>query len=145
MAIEQQKIFNVPHLLWHTVQPFIIVTYEDPWTSHFLLSFWGATTTCYNEPRSPALEANALPLHHRSGHSYKGHYVLTIFMTVMTFCIQSYFIFFKKWKKRFKCETDYHLELWVKLIYDTPCHPHIVCWLISLCLSETHPHKISSR
>ena len=74
MAIEQWGFFNVPHLLWHgpTVYnvhlrgPVTLTPYPERLTDS------GAVTTCFYdlglsrpriEPRSPACEANALPLH----------------------------------------------------------------------------------
>ena len=57
--------------------PFIMVISKDPWYTHLFRAFGsGAVTTCFYhsglsrpgiEPRSPACEANALPLRHRVG------------------------------------------------------------------------------
>ena len=87
MAIELWGFFNVPHLLWHGL-PFIIVISEDRLplvlshtvliTRHLLLSVgrWSYHYLCLRdmdvsrpgiEPRSPACEANTLPLRHRGG------------------------------------------------------------------------------
>ena len=65
-------------LTCHTYLPFIMVISENPWHSHRGSRVFGsgAVTTCFQdlglsgiEPRSPACEANALPLRHRSGYS----------------------------------------------------------------------------
>ena len=65
------------HTNCDTGLPFIMVISEDPWHSHLLPSVW--LLGCHYlflrfrsvatgiEPRSPACEANALPLRHRGG------------------------------------------------------------------------------
>ena len=71
MAIEQWGFFNVPHPLRHGPTVIMVIS-EDPW--HLFGS--GTVTSCFYdlslsrpgiESRSPACEANALPLRHRGG------------------------------------------------------------------------------
>ena len=61
------------HIYCDTGQPFIVVISEDSWHSQLLSSDW--QWNCHYlglsrpviEPRSPACEANALPIRHRTG------------------------------------------------------------------------------
>ena len=78
IAIEQWGFFNVPHLLWHGPTlynghlrgPVTLTPVAGVWQ-------WSCHTCFYDsgvswpgiEPRSPACEANALPLRHRGGQS----------------------------------------------------------------------------
>ena len=64
------------HTHYDTGLPFIMVISEDPWHSHWAFGSGTVTTSFYDsglsrpgiESRSPACEANALPLRHRGGH-----------------------------------------------------------------------------
>ena len=75
------RIINVPHQLRQGPMVLMVIISENPWHSHLLPSVW--QWSCYFlflrltsvatgdrtpiEPRSPACEANALPLRHRGG------------------------------------------------------------------------------